>query len=143
MKSTKLKLHFIPIDDTGFHIKIKALINGKTAWLIVDTGASKTVLDKNKIEAYLALDTIKSLDQLSSGLGTNTMESGMAEVEKIKLGGLLITKQPVAVLNLENVDIAYSQLQLPLVQGILGGDILQKYHAVINYKKQYLKLYHL
>lgn len=143
MKNTKLKLHFIPIDETGFHIKVKAIINGKTAWLIVDTGASKTVLDKNKIESYLDLNTITSLDQFSSGLGTNNMESGLVEVEKIKLGGLSLTKQAVAVLNLENVDIAYSQLQLPLVQGILGGDILQKYHAVINYKKQYLKLYHL
>ncbi len=143
MKSTKLKLHFIPIDDTGFHIKVKAFVNGKTAWLIVDTGASKTVLDKNKIHRFLDKDSVTSIEQLSSGLGTNSMESGITVLDTLKLGGLKIEQQMVAVLNLENVDFAYSQLNLPLVHGILGGDILQQHHAIINYQKKYLKLYHL
>ncbi len=142
MKSTKIKLHFIPIDDTGFHIKIKAKINGKKAWLIVDTGASKTVLDFNKVHNYIASDEITSVDHLSSGIGTNSMESNIATIEKLKLGACKIKKQIVAVLNLENVDFAYNQLDLPLVQGILGGDILKEYKAEINYKKQFLKLYY-
>lgn len=142
MKSTKIKLHFIPIDDTGFHIKIKAKVNGKKAWLIVDTGASKTVLDFNKVHNYIASDKITSVDHLSSGIGTNSMESNIATVEKLKLGGCKIKNQIIAVLNLENVDIAYNQLDLPLVQGILGGDILKEYKAEINYKKRFLKLYY-
>jgi hypothetical protein len=44
------------------------------------------------------------------------------------------------VLDLSTINIAYRQLGHSDVLGVLGGDILMKYKAVIDYRKQELKL---
>ncbi|MDB5141825.1 MAG: clan aspartic protease, partial [Mucilaginibacter sp.] len=45
----------------------------------------------------------------------------------------------VAVLDLSSINIAYRQLNHPEVLGVLGGDILMKYKAVIDYGKETIR----
>ena len=54
---------------------------------------------------------------------------------------LLAALSAAAVLDLSTISHAYSSLNLPPVIGVLGGDILQRYKAIINYKKLHLKLF--
>jgi hypothetical protein len=64
------------------------------------------------------------------------MASSTAIIENIRIGDLLISNLEVAVLDLSTINIAYRQLNHPEVLGVLGGDILMKYKAVINYGKK-------
>jgi len=68
------------------------------------------------------------------------MASSTAIISTLYIGGLLIDEFEVAVLDLSTINIAYRQLGHPEVLGVLGGDILMKYKAVINYRKKILKL---
>ncbi len=119
---------------------VKLLINGKTARMIIDTGASKTVFDKTAIGKFVKENNFEEYEQLSSGLGTNTMVSHSTMIKKIKLGDVIIENYKAVLLDLSHVNNSYLQIGLKQVDGVLGSDILLKYHAVIDYEKKILKL---
>ena len=140
MKTVKVPLQLINLQNDGFHLLVEVVVFGHAFNVVLDTGASKTVLDKTSVECHIAADDLLSSDKLSTGLGTNTMESFILHLPAIHIGKLKIENFEAAVLDLSSISLAYENLQLPPVIGVLGGDILQQYNAVINYNKLVLKL---
>jgi hypothetical protein len=128
------------IDGEGFHLMIKIKINNKVSHLIVDTGASKTVFDKNRIKKFVSEKKFDTHDKLSSGLGTNSMESQLVTLKKIKIGEVEILNYHTILLDLSHVNQSYEQIGLKPVDGVLGSDVLLKYNAVIDYEKKIVKL---
>ncbi len=114
-------------------------VNKKVANVIIDTGASKTVFDKTRIEKYVTEKTFEKHDSLSSGLGTNTMQSEQVFIKKIKIGELEIENYKTILLDLSHVNKSYEQIGLKPVDGVLGSDILLTYNAIIDYEKKVLK----
>lgn len=115
------------------------MIHGKQFTLVLDTGASKTAFDHDTLNQFEDIIAITSSDRLSTGLGTNNMTSFTAIINTIHIGDLSLSEFEVAVLDLSSINIAYRQLNHPEVLGVLGGDILMKYKAVIDYGKKVLK----
>jgi hypothetical protein len=128
------------IDGEGFHLMIKIKINNKVSNLIIDTGASKTVFDKHRIKNFVSEKKFDTHDKLSSGLGTNSMESQLVTLKKIKIGEVEILNYHTILLDLSHVNQSYEQIGLKPVDGVLGSDVLLKYNAVIDYEKKILKL---
>jgi hypothetical protein len=137
---TKLPLTILPIENDGYHLLVKILINGKPANLILDTGASRTVFDENRIVDFLGHDKLEEQERLSSGLGTTTMTSKKVEIDNLQLGEIKIKSYEATILDLQHVNQSYEKLELALIDGILGGDILMEYNALINYHKRELIL---
>jgi predicted aspartyl protease len=137
---TIIPFKILSINNEGFHLMIKLYINRKAANVIIDTGASKTVFDKTRIEKYVSHKSFDTHDQLSSGLGTNTMQSQTTILKKIKIGSVEIADYKTVLLDLSHVNQSYSQVGLQPVEGVLGSDILLEYNAVIDYEKKILKL---
>jgi hypothetical protein len=128
------------IDNEGFHLLIKIRINRKMAKVIIDTGASKSVFDKSRIEQFVSERNFDVHDKMSSGLGTNTMQSQTTRIKKMTIGDVEILDYKAVLLDLSHVNQSYEQIGLPTVDGVLGSDILLQYHAVIDYEKKTLKL---
>jgi hypothetical protein len=42
----------------------------------------------------------------------------------------------VAVLDLSHVNVSYGEMNIPPLDGVLGGDVLRAYGAEINYKSK-------
>jgi len=139
-KIISLPLRLISLDQEGFHLMVKVKLNRKMARLILDTGASKTVFDKNKIMRYVDHDQFEKNDHLSTGLGTDTMESHSVLIKKFHLGDLVIDNFMLVLLDLKHISQSYEQMGLPKVDGVLGGDILKFYGATIDYEKLVLKV---
>jgi hypothetical protein len=137
--TTTVPFKILSLDAEGFHLMIKVKINGKSANLIIDTGASKTVLDRTRVSKYVKERDFISHDKLSSGLGTNSMESHMTLLKKISIGDLVINDYTTVLLDLSHVNGSYQQIGLKPVEGVLGSDILLLYNAVIDYEKKTLK----
>ncbi|MDB5024610.1 MAG: hypothetical protein JWP78_2365 [Mucilaginibacter sp.] len=135
-----IPLQIIDLHDDGFHPLVNVTVYGKPFILVLDTGASKTAFDHTTLLEAGDHASIKSSDRLSTGLGTNTMSSSTAIIHDMHIGELLVPEFEVAVLDLSSINIAYRQLNHPEVLGVLGGDILMKYKAVINYGKKLLRL---
>ena len=140
MRTVKVPLQLINLQNDGFHLLVEVVIFGHPFNVVLDTGASKTVLDKTSVEKYIATDDLLSSDKLSTGLGTNSMESFILYLPTFNIGKLKIENFEAAVLDLSSISAAYESLQLPPVIGVIGGDILQKHKAVIDYNKLELKL---
>ena len=141
-KICNIDLELVPIDDDGFHMMVNGKINGINIRMLIDTGASKSVFDKNRISAILDIKDFESMEQLSTGLGTNTMQSEMADIELFSIGNVEIKKSPVVILDLSHVNESYEMIGDKGIDGVLGSDFLQYHNAVIYYKKPRLKLYY-
>ncbi|MBQ19504.1 MAG: clan AA aspartic protease [Flavobacteriales bacterium] len=137
---TKLPFEIIPIEDDGFHLQLKVTINGITANLILDTGASRSVFDQTRIAQFTKNNHIEDLDRLSTGLGTNTMTSKKVTLEKLQLNAIVIENYEATILDLAHVNQSYEKLELEVIDGVLGSDILTEYNAIIDYGKKELIL---
>jgi predicted aspartyl protease len=141
---TKIPIQILPIEEDGFHLMTTVKINGKKANLIIDTGASRTIFDETLIKNFLPkeYDEFEKNEKLSTGLGTNTMQSHAFSLKKLKIGDLIIKDYMALILDLNNINESYSKLKLPLIHGVIGGDLLKKHKAVIYYQSKILKLYY-
>ena len=130
----------LPLDEEGVHLLINASINDNPVKLLIDTGASKTVFDKKRIKKIFTRKRFKRHNSLSIGLGTSRMKSHIIEIEKLAIGELTIYNFESVLLNLDNVNKSYKMLGLPEIEGVLGGDILLKHKAEIDYGKKQMAL---
>ncbi len=129
-------LQIIDLNEEGFHPLVTIKVFGKKFTVVLDTGASKTAFDKDLLQKANKKALITESNILSTGLGTNNMASYAAAITDMRIGRLKIPEFEVAVLDLSTINFAYAQMGHPQVLGVLGGDILMKYKAVINYGKQ-------
>ena len=138
----KIPIQLVSLEAEGFHLFIEAKLNGKSANLLIDTGASKTVFDINRISKFIrkTKKSFESFEKLSTGLGTNTMESHFTTVKKFCIGELSMEDFQVILLDMAHVNHSYDMLGLELIDGVLGSDLLMKYKAVIDFEKMILKL---
>jgi len=141
MANIIVPLELINLNDDGFHLLVEVVVFGQSFHAVLDTGASKTVFDKETVEKYMMDSVLMASDRLSTGLGTNSMESHTIILPILKIGKLKLKNFEAAVLDLSTINLAYSTLNLPPVIGVLGGDILYSHRAIINYNKLRLKLF--
>jgi len=137
---TKIPLQLINLQGDGFHLSLKAKINHQTILMILDTGASRTVFDINRIDKYIDNPSFQINDQLSTGLGTNSMESNILQIDSFILGELQLKKYETVAIDMGHINQTYQFLEMPLIDGVLGGDILMDFKAKIDYKSMILSL---
>lgn len=136
-----IPLSVLNLQGDGYHILLEIEIFETKFNMVLDTGASQTVLDrKTLIQSGIEEKHFQTTDILSTGLGTNTMESHTLLLPYLKIDKWKQKNIQVAVLDLSTINYAYEQMNLPKVIGVLGGDIFVKYGAIINYKKKTLRL---
>jgi hypothetical protein len=140
LHKTIIPIELLFIEDAGYHLLVKAKVNGKTVTLLIDTGASKTVFDKGRILRFAEEESFLTLEKLSTGLGTTMMETQSTVLKKFQIGKLQIANFETIVIDLSHVNITYAKLDLPAIDGVLGSDLMVKHHAIIDYKKKEMKL---
>lgn len=127
-------LEILNLNDDGFHLLVEVVVFGKPFKAVVDTGASRTVLDKTTVEEFIDKETLMLSDRLSTGLGTNSMESHILTIPELGIGDLVLYHFEIAVLDLATINLAYEQIAVGPIIGVIGGDIMMKYGAIIDYR---------
>ena len=134
-----IPIQIIELEENNYHIHITSVFyDSKIGNWIIDTGASKTVFDKNKADYYNSSDETEELH--SAIVGEKPLETSLAFLKPLEFGKLRIENMNVALLDLEHINELYSKTTNVEVCGLLGGDFLVKYRAVIDYKKSTLTL---
>jgi hypothetical protein len=136
-----VKIELVNLLAEGFHIMANAEIFGIKFNMLVDTGASKTVFDKKNFMEEFPRESILSREELSTGLGTSSMESHLARVSLFKIGNLEIKDMDIALLDLSHIQKAYQSMHLPPISGVIGNDILVPYKAIIHYPQKKIRLF--
>lgn len=136
----KIPITIIELEPDNYHIIISGeFADGKKVNWVIDTGASKTVFDKNLDDYYLLLDG--ESDQIhTAGIGDQPQEISLGLLHVFHAGKLKVEKLKVALLDLSHINSLYSKCSEIEICGLIGGDFLLKYKAVIDYKKKLLIL---
>lgn len=136
----EVPLQLLDIEGEGFHIMVQGKIHGKEARFLVDTGASRSVFDPNTITDFIDNVAFEKKEGMTAGVGSSDLESATFMIEVFSIGELEIYDYEAVALDLENIHEMYGKLGLPRIDGIIGGDLLKRYKAVINYKGKKLRL---
>lgn len=141
MKSQNaIPFEIIHLNEEGYHLRITSKINDLKISMILDTGASQTAFDQHFIRISLENLEINLAEQISTGLGTNSMESFECILHRFEIGNIELTNYKAALLDLSHVNYAYEKLNIEPIQGVLGNDVLLKFNALIDYKNKQIWL---
>ena len=129
----EIPLEILNLNDDGFHLLVEVVVFGQPFKAVLDTGASRTVFDKTILLELIQEEDLLTTDKLSTGLGTTSMESFTIAISGFRIGDFCIPELAAAVLDLSNINLAYESMDFQRVIGVIGGDILMEYKAVIDY----------
>jgi hypothetical protein len=135
-----LPIHLVEIEPGNYHLFVSCKVARNNAWLLLDTGASKTAFDFTKIETMLGSHKHEQKEIHSVGLGSNQVQTHLRILSSLKFGCIKIANVEIAVLNLSHVNEAYEMLGYRQIDGVLGSDILMHLKAQINMEKMLLQL---
>ena len=136
----KIKIELQSLGDDGYHIFCKVKINGIKCRALIDTGASKTVVGKQMLKKLKLLKASIPQDNQMTGIQPGELDVSFALIETIAFGKLKFNNIFSGLIDLSHVAKQYKTLKIEPFQIIIGGDILYKGKAVIDYKNKYMKL---
>jgi predicted aspartyl protease len=132
-------LQAVPIQvSDGFNLYVNSSINGKPARLMVDTGSFATLLHRSFVRRM----RIATRETAFSSSAVNLKERGVriARIRKLSVGSVDIIGKEVGVIDLEGL-IHDGLLQgSPPVAGLLGAEILNRHHGIIDFGTRTLYL---
>ncbi len=129
-----VKLSIEELDKSGYHVFLNAKVNGKKCRFLLDTGASKTVIDKSWFEKHIGKDKLKTVKQETSGLHSVVHESYFGKIDELAFGKTSVKKFTCAAIDLDHVNGTYKKVNKQKIHGILGSELLLQLGAVIDYK---------
>lgn len=130
-----LPLRFLSgMEGQQSHIAVEALINGKPALMIIDTGASNCVLDAERARQFgLEHDTFLRSDS-AIGIGSASLSATLSRCQSFGLGEFRMEKFPFVLLDLGTINETFGKAGCGPVDGIIGTDLLLAANSVIDYK---------
>ena len=113
---------------------VNGKINGMEARFLIDTGASRSVFDPQVIGKFIEHPQFEKKEGITAGVGSSNLESSTFILSSLSLGGIELNDYEAVALDLENIHETYQKLGLPSIDGIIGGDLLYRLKATINYR---------
>ena len=130
----QLPIRLLDIEGEGFHVLIEGKINGMEANFLVDTGASRSVFDPTVISRFVENPQFQKKPGITAGVGGSDLESSTFVIDTLSFGDIEIRDYEAVALDLENIHETYQKLGLPSIDGIIGGDLLYRLKATLNYR---------
>jgi len=121
------------------HLLVRAFINGRPAWLTVDSGAPVSAIALNRRE-YFRLKPITAKSSLPARVQINGAFNNVAIARELRIGGLILADEPVVTVDLGGSARAARMAHEPQIDGIIGADILFPTQAVLDCERQLLVL---
>lgn len=134
MKRYSLPAELWELDPLGFHLVVKARLNGTPIRMLVDTGANHSCFDRQFFTHLFGETCIQGSDPYNVGIGGNDFETVIATVPNLKICRIAIPPMEVRLLDLQQVNQMYNMVGFASVQGILGGDFLRRHRVTIDYE---------
>ncbi len=141
MKEINIPIKKVCLDDDNYHIVIKSeMAENNSCWWIIDTGASKTVFDICNVQMYENLGSIPKTDCKSTGINGEIENVCVGRLFDLKFSCCDFSGLEVALVDLSHVNKVYNAIVGYNIVGLIGGDFLDKYSAVIDYGKERLTI---
>ncbi len=120
------------------HLIINCKINGVEGRFIIDSGASNSCIDNN-LSSKFKLKT--SLSQENANSATDTIpEMYISNKNILEIEELLHKDFDVYLFDMSHINQTFKNHTIDKIDGIIGGDILKKFKAIIDYDKKNISL---
>jgi predicted aspartyl protease len=119
------------------HLLVRAELNGKPAWLGVDSGAPVSAIAANR-QKYFGLSAPSGDSKLPSKLQINGGYNQVIVAKRLRLGALTLIDEPMVAIDLSAPARAARELHEQQLDGILGADILFPTKSVLDCNAQFL-----
>ncbi len=136
----EIPLKTIPIEPGGYHIMVEIKVNGLKANTLVDTGASKTIMDISRVKHYTDNPDIQEFGKQLTGMGADKIQTWITTLSEIQFGSHTLNHLQIVLVDLQSINASYAIYDLPRIDVVLGGDILHRLGAVIDYSNKLLKI---
>ena len=122
------------------HLIADSYVNGVSAKLIIDTGASNSCIDSNSVEKFKI--KIENYNEQASSATEKIKNMYISKENSINLVGFSIENLKLFVFDMGHINETLKENEPIKIHGIIGNDIMSKHGAVISFseKKIYLKL---
>ncbi len=122
------------------HLVADCLINGVSAKLIIDTGASNSCIDSNSVKKFKI--KIENYNEQASSATEKIKNMYISKENSINLVGFSIENLKLFVFDMNHINETLKENEPIKIHGIIGNDIMNKHEAIISFseKKIYLKL---
>jgi len=130
----------IELDPNSFHPILTGRIGNKDITLILDTGASRTVLGKHITQGY-PIAQHNADEAFAAGVNAQTMEVEPIEIPEITIGDSIFKNMLVFSTNLDGISELYMKMASIEIDGLIGCDFMVKHKATINFKMRKIVLY--
>jgi hypothetical protein len=135
----KIPFTIIEFEKENYHILVESILpDGNTGYWAIDTGASKTVFDKNLCQKY-GIEPIAN-DIQTAGIGGLEFEVETGHIGNIMFGKYTSEILIAAIIDLSHINTMYLKADKPAICGLIGSDFLVKHNALIDYREKHLIL---
>ncbi len=123
------------VRDSG-HLELPVKVNGEALSFILDTGASRSVLDTGVLER-LSLPVAETKAR-AYGIGLDEAVLRVVRLESLEVGSIALGLRKLFSINL-NPD---ADVDRPVIHGLIGGDVLTLFSGLVDYpsRRLYLKM---
>lgn len=135
-----ISFNIIQLDAKSFHPILSGRLDGNNINLILDTGASRTVLGKHLTQQYPTIEC-EAEEAFAAGINAQTMEVELVEIPEITIGESTFKNLLVFSAELDGISEIYQKMVGQKIDGLIGCDFLVKYKATINFKMRKIVLY--
>ncbi|MGE0077449.1 MAG: retropepsin-like aspartic protease [Bacteroidales bacterium] len=126
-----IPFELVELEPNSYHILVNASINDTPIKLIVDTGASRSVIDK-QYDPGIRIDGVS--DNVAVGFTADNMTIEVALIPNMFLENFKFAEFPVALADLSSLRDLYLKMTEVNVGGLLGCDFLVKNVTSINFQ---------
>lgn len=134
----EIPLRLLEIDQMGYHLLADARINKLKANVLIDTGASRTVIDLNRLGYFLEKPLTRVYDKTVAGVGAGTIHSYVTRLPHFQMGEKELMDIEVVAIDLNSINRNYAVYDLPHIDMVLGSDLLLIWGACIDYRARIL-----
>ena len=135
----KIPLQVIKLEEESYHLVATGKFSdGNIGYWVLDTGASKTVFDKNLSQYYILNEHFDNIQ--SVGIGEKLTMAQYAVMHPFTLGKYKIENLKVALFDIAHINECYHSATRITICGLIGSDVLLKHKAIIDYKNKILIL---
>ena len=122
------------------HLVADSFVNGVSAKLIIDTGASNSCIDSNSVDKFKI--KIENYDEEASSATEKIKNMYISKENSINLVGFSIENLKLFVFDMGHINETLKENESIKIHGIIGNDIMNRHEAIINFseKKIYLRL---
>lgn len=135
----RIPFKIIELENHSYHILVDGKIGNVDLTLIIDTGASRTIIDKcyaNKNEKIS-----EGIEKpMATGFSAEQIPVELFTISKLTLEGVLFENIESLTADLSAINEVYSKITGKTIGGLIGCDFLLNKVKSINFKRRFLTI---